>query len=598
MDEMEKALREELEKHLDTLRRNLEVVPMDVLKTKYKKPYQELKESICKAATAYTRHVSLGGIRIKQKYGDEATSYANEAVKDSQCLKRISEAAFDRQDMNEIAALAKQLREEILQVLHVFYLQHMCIYVSKECMSDHHLVPEVYNDATAQVWRNGEWQTMTIDNESITRIDGNSKGTTVRINGLIDYFDCSENDLKSLDVSHNAILATLDCYWTGITALDLSKNTALGKLNCSYNSIGTLDLSNNKALFSLSCYNCELGSLDLSNNTELEEAVVKNNELTSLTVSSNTKLLLLDVQNNEQLKSIDASMLTDLEELQCSYTGLTTLDVTYNTKLVKLICSNNKLTTLDLSKNTLLERLFCDGNQLTSLDLSNNTKLNYLECSGNGMSACALNDLYYNLPKCSTTPTNVNMFIAGINNPNEAEGSETSMATKKGWKVSVDGDGSGCNEAYITIEPTENGTLELRNSDNEIVNSGSKVIKNTTVTVKGNPDEGFYLKNVWVNGVSVTNGEFVVKMASVVTAAFDEGSSITEIENSGMKIWSTPGIIRVNAENAHVQVYSTSGALVWEGNIYQEKTIDATRGIYIVKVRNAQSTQSKKIVVE
>lgn len=122
--------------------------------------YQELKESICKAATAYTRHVSLGGIRIKQKYGDEATSYANEAVKNSQCLKRISEAAFDRQDMNEIAALAKQLREEILQVLHVFYLQHMCIYVSKECMSDHHLAPEVYNDATAQVWRNGEWQTM------------------------------------------------------------------------------------------------------------------------------------------------------------------------------------------------------------------------------------------------------------------------------------------------------------------------------------------------------------------------------------------------------------------------------------------------------
>ena len=28
MDEMEKTLREELEKHLDTLRRNLEVVPM------------------------------------------------------------------------------------------------------------------------------------------------------------------------------------------------------------------------------------------------------------------------------------------------------------------------------------------------------------------------------------------------------------------------------------------------------------------------------------------------------------------------------------------------------------------------------------------
>ena len=60
MDEMEKALREELEKHLDTLRRNLEVVPMDVLKTKYKKPYQELKESICKASTVPPPCVSRG----------------------------------------------------------------------------------------------------------------------------------------------------------------------------------------------------------------------------------------------------------------------------------------------------------------------------------------------------------------------------------------------------------------------------------------------------------------------------------------------------------------------------------------------------------
>ena len=75
-------------------------------------------------------------------------------------MKQISEAAFERQDMNEIATLAKQLREEILQVLHIFYLQHMCVYVSKECMNDYHLTPEVYNDATAQIWRNGEWQLM------------------------------------------------------------------------------------------------------------------------------------------------------------------------------------------------------------------------------------------------------------------------------------------------------------------------------------------------------------------------------------------------------------------------------------------------------
>lgn len=447
-------------------------------------------------------------------------------------------------------------------------------------------------------WGNGEWETRTIDNETITRIDGNSKGTTVRINGLIDYFDCSDNELVSLDVSHNVILATLECYGTGITSLDLSKNTELTKLDCSYNSIGTLDLSNNTKLFSLTCYNCELTSLDLSKNTELEEAVVKNNSLSAITLTNNTKLMLLDVQNNPQLGSLDVSMLTELQELQCANNGLTTLDVSHNLQLVRLTCLNNKLTTLDLSNNTKLERLFCNDNQLDPIDLSNNLALNYLEYSGNSMTACELNDLFYYLPICATTPTNTNLFVVGTNNANEAETSETSIATKKGWKVSQIGDGSGCDEAYITIEPTENGTLELKNSDNQIVNSGDKVTKNTTVTITGNPDEGFYLKNVWVNGVSVTNGEFVVKMASTITAAFDEGSAVDEVENTGIKVWSTPGYLNIAAENASAQIYTTSGSLAWEGKIYGERNLNLNTGIYIVKVYNSLSTLCQKVVVE
>ena len=446
-------------------------------------------------------------------------------------------------------------------------------------------------------WGNGEIETMTIDNESIVRLEGNSKGTTIRINGLIDYFDCSENDLISLDVTHNATLATLDCYWTGITALDLSKNPELGKLDCSYNEIGTLDLSKNTKLFSLTCYNCELTSIDLSNNTELEEAVIRNNSLSSVTLANNTKLMLLDVQNNSQLSSIDVSMLSNLQELQCSNMGLTSLDVTHNTQLVRLTCSNNRLTTLDLSKNTELERLFCDGNQLEPIDLSKNTKLNYIECSGNGMTACELNDLYYHLPVCATTPTNVNLFIAGISNENEAETSETSIATKKGWKVSIDGDGSGCDEAYITIEPSENGSLELRNENNEVVNSGDKVAKNSTVTITALPDEGYLLRNVKVNGVSVS-GSFVVKMASVVTAEFADESAIDETETAGVKIWSLPGILRIAADDAAVQVYSTSGSLVWEGRVIGERDLNLNQGIYIVKVHNVLSTQSKKVIVK
>ena len=48
MDEKEKKLREDLEFHLDTLRRNLEVVSMEDLKAKYAKPFKDLKDNICK----------------------------------------------------------------------------------------------------------------------------------------------------------------------------------------------------------------------------------------------------------------------------------------------------------------------------------------------------------------------------------------------------------------------------------------------------------------------------------------------------------------------------------------------------------------------
>lgn len=74
MNEKEKKLREDLEFHLDTLRRNLEAVSLEDLKTKYTKPFKELKDNICKTATAYTQHISLSGIRIKSRYGDEAVN--------------------------------------------------------------------------------------------------------------------------------------------------------------------------------------------------------------------------------------------------------------------------------------------------------------------------------------------------------------------------------------------------------------------------------------------------------------------------------------------------------------------------------------------
>lgn len=98
-------LRTTLVNHLETLRRNLQVVSMEVLKTKYKKPFDALRQDICKAATAYTRFLVFDGMRIKHKYFDEAVPYIDTAVKQTKRLKQISDAAFQRQDIDEIESL-------------------------------------------------------------------------------------------------------------------------------------------------------------------------------------------------------------------------------------------------------------------------------------------------------------------------------------------------------------------------------------------------------------------------------------------------------------------------------------------------------------
>lgn len=90
-------LRTTLVNHLETLRRNLQVVSMEVLKTKYKKPFDVLRQDICKAATAYTRFLVFDGMRIKHKYFDEAVPYIDAAVKQTKRLKQMDCQHFFRQ---------------------------------------------------------------------------------------------------------------------------------------------------------------------------------------------------------------------------------------------------------------------------------------------------------------------------------------------------------------------------------------------------------------------------------------------------------------------------------------------------------------------
>ena len=58
-------LRKVLEEYLDLLKRNLAVASLEVLKTRYKKPFDELRHNISTTATAYVKQITLEKRQIR-----------------------------------------------------------------------------------------------------------------------------------------------------------------------------------------------------------------------------------------------------------------------------------------------------------------------------------------------------------------------------------------------------------------------------------------------------------------------------------------------------------------------------------------------------
>lgn len=86
-----------------------------------------------------------------------------------------------------------------------------------------------------------------------------------------------------------------------------------------------------------------------------------------------------------QVKELDLSHNSNLEQVYCSNNALTTLNLANNPKLTILECSTTGIFELDLSNNVNLQRLDVQGTFISSLNVSNNPALKYLDCRWNQM---------------------------------------------------------------------------------------------------------------------------------------------------------------------------------------------------------------------
>ena len=309
----------------------------------------------------------------------------------------------------------------------------------------------------------------------------------------------------------------------------------------------------------------------------------------------------MNISSNE-IEAVDVKDMPELVELYVSNNKITTLDVSKNPALKTLQLSNNSVSNLDLKNNLQLVTLTVDGNRLEGLDLTGHERLTYLNVGGNRWDACTLNDLYYSLshyPKLQSgkAPRGNTLFVHGekAGEYNDAEHAESSIAKLKGWTIDYEGDGTGCNMAYITIQEPEYGTLKVFTAEGVEVLTGTKVAKNTDLVIKAIPLSGYKLETLTLNDEEVDSPNFKLDSSVTIGAIFMVSSQIDAPTTDALKVSGGKNYLSFMTRTpTHLQVYTLNGKLMYSGMVRVSKTVSLPSGIYIVKAKD----YSKVVAVE
>jgi uncharacterized protein (TIGR02145 family) len=200
-------------------------------------------------------------------------------------------------------------------------------------------------------------------NQNDINTNGDKEIQLNEANSFRGAIDCSKLSIIDLQgIESFKYLTVLNCSQNNLKSLNLSKNTSLIELTCAANQLKSLDLSNNLSIEVIACGFNFIESLNISKNLNLQYLYCHRNLLNVLDVSKNIKLMDLTCWGN-QLTELNISNNIALTDLSCGSNRITSLDLTKNIKLTSLGCEENKITELDVSKNPLLEFLFCDLNQ-------------------------------------------------------------------------------------------------------------------------------------------------------------------------------------------------------------------------------------------
>ena len=221
-----------------------------------------------------------------------------------------------------------------------------------------------YDDSLDQYLNNS-----IIDTIDTLDISGNNFNIIHDLTGIegftnLQYLDCSNHKLDTLDLNNNIYLKHIKCINDSLNILMINNLNSLNILDCSFNYLEHLDLSGNPALDSLECSRNQLNSLDVSSNLYLAYLLCGNNNIQSLDLSN--------------------MVMGGVYSLRCENNAINSLKLDGNYNLNWLTCYNNDLSNIDLSYcpnieilnlGNLFSQISNYNNDFSILDLSSNCNI-------------------------------------------------------------------------------------------------------------------------------------------------------------------------------------------------------------------------------
>lgn len=114
--DMTKESKEKYVALLTQLKRNRANVPLEVLKTKYRKPFEELQNRLRVMTVKIVYDVVLNGLLIRYEDADGAYAEINQLIEESGLSKEISQAVFLNQDLGAVEEKTMELREKVHEI--------------------------------------------------------------------------------------------------------------------------------------------------------------------------------------------------------------------------------------------------------------------------------------------------------------------------------------------------------------------------------------------------------------------------------------------------------------------------------------------------